>query len=141
MIVAVKRNKKQKLIKLISILVAIAMFVAYFMYLNQQHKDEAFKKLNIKKAKEIKEKKLKDIKIKYEKMILQESEKAVDLIGQKSVQLIKIVDNKIVIICDLNSNLDALMVRYGTMALVKRTIKETIVILDINYIIESKTNE
>lgn len=42
--------------------------------------------------------------------------------GQEHVLNVKLVDNKIVIICEPDTNLDALTVRYGVMALIKRTL-------------------
>ena len=45
------------------------------------------------------------------------------------------------IICEPNTNLEALMIRYGSMALVKESLKETIIAIDLKYIVESRINE
>lgn len=141
MIVTVKRNKKQKIIKIVSIIVTILMFFLYYQYMKNEYNIEQKKELEQKKAKKLQEERKINEKKRYEKIILKEIEKVVDLIGQENVQHVKIVENKILIICDLKTNLDALMVRYGTMSLVKKTLNEIIIILDINYIIESKLDE
>lgn len=117
MIVAVKRNKKQKFIKLISL------------------------ELEEKQALKLQEENKEKVKKEVEKAILTEIEKAVDLIGQEHVKHVKIIDNKVVIICEPDTNLDALIVRYGVMALVKKTLNEIVIAVDVNFILKSKLNE
>ena len=76
-----------------------------------------------------------------EKAIVTEIEKAVDLIGQKYIQHVKIIENKVVIICEPKTNLDALKVRYGAMALIKNTLNEIIVAIDVKYIVKSRLDD
>mgnify|MGYP003495109851 CR=1 FL=1 len=75
-----------------------------------------------------------------EKAILVEIEKAVDLVGQENIKHVKIIENKVVLVCELDTNLDALMVRYGVMAFVKKTLNEIIIAVDIDFILKSKLN-
>ena len=42
---------------------------------------------------------------------------------------------------DPDTNLDALKVRYGSTALIKKDINDTKIAIDLKYIIESKYNE
>ncbi len=140
MIVSVKRNRKQKIIKIASLVVVVIMFIAYYFHMENEFKIKQEKELQVKKAEKIRLenniKKKKDL----ERSLLSEIEKTVDLIGQKYINHIKIVEKKVVIICEPNTNLDALMVRYGSMALIKETMKETIVAIDLKYIVESRVN-
>lgn len=116
------------------------MFLGYYFYMSSQYEEKQRVELENKKALELKEEKDAAIKRNFEKALLAEIEKAVDLIGQENVKHVKIVDDKVVIICELNTNLEALTVRYGTMALTKKTLNEIIIAIDMNYILESKVN-
>jgi len=140
MIVAVKRNKKQKFIKFISLLVLVAMFAGYYLYMSKEFEQKQKIEQETLKAEKIRVEEEKKYKKNLEMAILTEIEKAVDLIGQKYIQHVKIIENKVVIICSVNTNLDALKVRYGTMALIKKTLNEIIIAIDIEYIVESRLN-
>lgn len=141
MIVAVKRNKKQKFIKLISLIVLVLMFVGYFYHMNETYAEKQRLELEEKQALKLQEENKEKVKKEVEKAILTEIEKAVDLIGQEHVKHVKIIDNKVVLICEPDTNLDALIVRYGVMALVKKTLNEVIIAVDVNFILKSKLNE
>jgi len=132
MIVTVKRSKKQKIIKLISIIAVIGMFIGYYFYMEEE--------LEAKKIAKIKQEK-KEMNRYLERFIYKEVEKAMDLLGQENIQYVKIIQKKIVIVCDLDTNLDALAVRYGTMALIKKTVNDIKIAIDLKYIVESKFNE
>lgn len=140
MIVAVKRNRKQKIIKLLSLVVVVAMFAAYYWHMSVQFQEQQKAEMEAKKAEKIAQETKKKNKKKLETAILSEVEKAVDLIGQENVRHVKIIENKLVMICEPKTNLDALMVRYGTMALIKNTLNEIIIAIDVKYIVESKLN-
>jgi len=140
MIVAVKRNKKQKFIKIISLAILVAMFAAYYVYMSKEFEQKQKIELETKKAEKIEIEKQKEYKRNLEIAILTEIEKAVDLIGQKYIQHVKIIENKVVIICEPKTNLDALKVRYGSMALIKNTLNEIIIAIDVKYIVESRLN-
>lgn len=140
MIVAVKRNKKQKLIKFISLVVLVAMFGGYYFHMSKEFEEKQRIELETKKAEKLEAEEKKKYKKNLENAILTEIEKAVDLIGQKHIQHVKIIENKVVIICEPKTNLDALKVRYGSMALIKNTLNEIIIAIDVKYIAESRLN-
>ena len=130
MIVTVKKSKKSKIIRIISLVFVVLMFVSYYFYQSSQFKQQEIenqKKLEAQKIEDEKNKKNAQI----EKYILLEIEKAVDLVGQENVTYVKIIENKAVIVCKKDVNLEALMVRYGTLALIKQTLNETIIALDL----------
>ena len=140
MIVSVKRNKKQKIIKIASLVVVVIMFIAYYFHMENEFKLQQEKELQLKKAEKIKIETKKKKKKLLERSLISEIEKIVDLIGQKYINHIKIVEKKVVVICEANTNLEALMVRYGSMALIKESLKETIIAIDLKYIVESRVN-
>jgi len=140
MIVSVKRNKKQKIIKIASLVVVVIMFIAYYFHMENEFKLQQEKELQLKKAEKIKIETKKKKKKLLERSLISEIEKIVDLIGQKYINHIKIVEKKVVVICEPNTNLEALMVRYGSMALIKESLKETIIAIDLKYIVESRVN-
>ena len=140
MIVAVKRNKKQKLFKIISLLILVCMFGAYYYYTSKAFEEQQLIELENKKVQKLEEEKQETVKKNIERAILVEVEKAVDLVGQEHVKHVKIIENKVVLVCNPNTNLDALLVRYGVMAFVKKTLNEVIIAVDIDFILKSKLN-
>ena len=143
MIVAVKRNKKRTLLKVVALLALVAMLGAYYLHMNKSFEEQQQKELESKQAlklqEEEKEKKEKEKKA-IEKAILTEVEKAIDLLGQEHIIHVKIIEDKIIIICEPATNLDALLVRYGAMALIKKTLNEIVIAVDINFILKSRLN-
>jgi len=140
MIVAVKtNNKKRTLIKILSIGAVILMFVAYYFHMSEEYE---------KQQKIEKQEKLQQIKIeeekqkakKLERVIYREIETAIDLIGQRKVIDVKLISNRALIVVDPDTNLDALKVRYGSAALIKKGLKDTKIAIDLKYVIESKYN-
>ena len=140
MIVAVKRNKKQKLIKFLSLVVVILMFAGYYWHMSNEMQKQQEAELQAKQAALQEQKAKDDEKKKVEGIIVNEVQKAVELIGQENVRHVKIIENRLILICELNTNLEPLMVRYGTMALVKNTLNELIIAIDVQYILKSKLN-
>ena len=140
MILAVKRNKKRGLIKILILLSLVGMFGAYYFHVNKNFEEQQLKEIEAKKAQKLKEEKKKKEKKDIEKAILTEIEKAIDLVGQENIKHVKIIEDKVVIICEPATNLDALMVRYGAMALIKKTLNEIIIAVDINFILKSRLN-
>ena len=130
MIVTIKKSRKNKVIKLLSILFVIGMFVAYYFYQSNKFQEQELQaKKELEAQKILQEQNDKNAQI--EKYIILEIEKAVDLVGQENVTYVKIIENKAIIVCKRDVNLEALMVRYGTLALIKQTLNETIVALDL----------
>lgn len=139
MIVAVKNSGPKKIKKIISLLVVVAMFVAYYFHMSDEFsaKDETVKQEVVKAPEDNKDEEAKKI----EHLIYKEVETAVDLVGQEYIQDVKIVKDKILITCDTSTNLDPIKVRYGTLALIKNNLNNIKVAIDIKYIVESKYNE
>lgn len=143
MIVAVKRNKKRTLLKVIILLSLVAASGAYYFHMNKNFEEQQKKELESKQALKLQEeKKEKEAKEKkdVENAILTEIEKAIDLVGQEHIRHVKIIEDKIIIICEPATNLDALLVRYGAMAFIKKTLNEIIIAVDINFILKSRLN-
>lgn len=140
MIVAVKNSgPKKTLTRVISLIVVIAMFVAYYFHMSEEFSsnEEVIKQEEVQN---VEENKAEDAK-KIERLIFREVETAVDLVGQEYIQDVKIVKDKILITCDTATNLDPIKVRYGTLALIKNNLNNIKVAIDIRYIVESKYNE
>ena len=74
---------------------------------------------------------------KIEKLIIKEAESCVELIGQSKIQSIQIVKDKISIVCDWDSNIEPVFIRYGVMALVKSTPENIKISIDLKFIVES----
>lgn len=138
MIVAVKKNKNYKLLKIIFLVIPV-LLIALFLY-NKNQANKELEKINLEKKEvlTIQANAKEDTKKEMERIILTEVEKAVDLVGQEHIRTIKIIDNKIVIVCETDANLEALFVRYGAMALIKKTLSETVIAVDVNFILKSK---
>ena len=141
MIVAVKTNtKKRFFIKVISTVVVVIMFIAYYNHMSNEFAMQAKKEKEEKlKAIEIDNKKA--MQKKLERIVYREAETAVDLIGQRNIQDVKIVSNKVLIVADVGTNLEALKVRYGSTALIKKDLKDVKIAIDLKYVIESKLDD
>ncbi|MEA2017766.1 MAG: hypothetical protein U9N59_04900 [Campylobacterota bacterium] len=130
-----KRNK-QLLIKALSMFSLVVMFWLYYGHMSDKFKEQnnqLLSKLELKK-----EKKITDKKNNLEKTIYKESVKIVDLVGQKNVQSIKIIKDKLFIVCDFNTDIEPLLIRYGVNAMVKHTDKSIKLALDLKMIVENK---
>ena len=138
MIVAVKKNKNYKLLKIILLVASIFMLILFLYNKNEERNELKKSELVKKEILTIEANKKEDTKKDMERAILAEVEKAVDLVGQEHIRTIKIIDNKIVIVCETDSNLEALFVIYGAMALIKKTLSETVIAVDVNFILKSK---
>lgn len=78
---------------------------------------------------------------KLERIIYREVETAVDLIGQRNIQDVKIISDRVLIVADVGTNLDALKVRYGSTALIKNDLKDVKIAIDLKYVVESKFDD
>jgi len=139
MILIVKGNNyKQWIRKGVAFTSLVLMFSWYY-----NHMSDEFKQTNekLKKELQIKTAKLQkkyNLSKKLERIIYKEAEKCVDLIGQEKIQSIKIEKNKLKIVCDWDTNIEPIFVRYGVIALVKSTPENIKIAIDIKYIVESK---
>ncbi len=140
MIISFKaKNKKQKIIKIVSLLALVFMLVIYYFYMSDQF-SKANTKTQLQKISTNQTIANKKKKKKLERLIYKEIETLVDIIGQKHIKKIKVISNKVLILCDANTNLDALKVRYGVMALIKKTSKNIQISINVQKIIQRKYN-
>lgn len=138
MIVAVKRSSYKKMvIKVISFVALVTMFIAYYFHMSEKFAQEEQAKADLAQEQKFKQERSAAI----ENIIYNEAQIAVDLLNQEHVRNIKVIANRLYIVCDPQTNLDALMVRYGVMALVKTSVDDTKIAIDLKQIIESKYRE
>jgi hypothetical protein len=121
-----------------SLMALIMMFVLYY-----NHMSDKFQLQNEKIQQELQKKtallkKKFDLAKKIEKIIYKEAEKCIDLIGQEKIKSVKIVKNKLLIVCDWDANMEPLFVRYGVMALVKSTPENIKIAIDLKFMVESR---
>jgi hypothetical protein len=129
-------NKNQLLIKALSMLSLLIMFWFYYQHMStkfQEQNNELVNKLD----KTIVKKEI-DKSIKLEKIIYKESLIIVNLLEQKHIQSIKIVKDKLYIICDFTTDIEPLLVRYGVGAMIKNTTNNIKIAVDIKTIVENK---
>ncbi|MCG3663548.1 hypothetical protein L5F37_09050 [Aliarcobacter butzleri] len=141
MIVAVKRNKSQKILKIIIVVLLVSAGAYYYNdYVETSRINAEKQKLEEEQKRILKAKEEEQEKIKQEaqREILAEVEKAVNLIGQEYVRDVKLIKNKVVFVCEPDTNIDALVVRYGAMALIKKTFDEIVIVVDIDFILKNK---
>jgi len=141
MIVAVKRNKSQKILKIIIVILLVSGGAYYYNdYIETARINAEKLKLEEEQKRVLKAKEEEQEKIKQEaqREILAEVEKAVNLIGQEYVRDVKLIKNKVVFVCEPDTNIDALVVRYGAMALIKKTFDEIVIVVDIDFILKNK---
>jgi len=137
LIIKEKHKTKQIIGKVLSYGFLIGMFTLYYF-----HKSNEFLESNDKLAKELKKNQdLQASKLELnknvEKVIYKEAESCVDLIGQEKIQSIKIVKDKLYIVCDWDTDIEPLFIRYGVMALVKSTPENIKIAIDLKFVVES----
>lgn len=137
MIVAVKRNNTKKLIvKLIAFAAVVALFTAYYFHMSGKFKEEEKAQSAQAKQSQLQEQRAAEI----ETLIFDEAQIAVELISQDKIRTVKVIGRKLYIAADPDASLDALMVRYGVMALVKTSVEDIKIAIDLKQIVESKYN-
>jgi hypothetical protein len=138
MIVAVKRtNYKKLIVKLIAFSAVIALFAAYYFHLSDKFQgEEKQQQTPLEIENQLKEKRASDI----ETLIYDEAQIAVELISQDKIRTVKVIGRKLYMATDPDASLDALMVRYGVMALVKTSVEDIKIAIDLKQIVESKYN-
>ncbi len=137
MILVVKGKDYRKLaMKTFSYVGLIVMFYFYYNHMSDkfsQTNQSLVKKLNIK----VDTKKNKLTK-KLEKLIYKEAERIVDLLGQHNIINIKIIEGKLFIICDYDTDVEPLLVRYGVKAMMRQNAKNIKIAIDLKFIVESR---
>ena len=137
MIVIIKgKNRNQLIIKAFSMLSLLGMFYLYYGHMSskfQEQNEQLLTKLDIKL-----ENKKQDFSKKLEKLIYKEAVIVVDLLDQKHIESIAVVKDKLLIVCDYNTNIEPVLIRYGVKALIKNTSKNIKIALDLNTVVENK---
>ncbi|MEA2050392.1 MAG: hypothetical protein U9O56_06665 [Campylobacterota bacterium] len=139
MIIIVKgKDYKRLLIKALSFISLFVMFYFYYQHMSDKFKtqnDQLVNKLNT--STEVKKQKKSKV---FEDLIYKEASIIVDLVGQENVHSIKVVKNKLLLlmVCDYDSNLEPLMIRYGVNAFIKSTSKDIKIAIDLKTIVENK---
>jgi predicted nuclease with TOPRIM domain len=137
MILVVKgKNYKRLAIKAFSYVGLIVMFYFYYNHMSDrfsQTNQSLVKKLHVK----VDNKKNKLTK-KLEKLIYKESERIVDLLGQHNIISIKIIEGKLYIVCNYNTDIEPLLVRYGVKAMMRQNAKNVKIAIDLKFIVESR---
>ncbi len=135
MIVVVKKNNFKKIaMKTISLLVVGGMLTAYYFHMNGKFSLESSEEDKIAQE-EANLPSQEKLARKLEKIIYKESENVVAMIGQTNVQKIRIVGKTLFIVCDSDTDIEPLMVRYGALALVKNTNKDIKIAIDLQNIV------
>jgi len=132
-------NKNQLLIKALSMLSLLIMFWFYYQHMSNKF-EEQNNELIDKLDKTIIKKEI-DKSIKLEQTIYKESVIIVNLLEQKHIQSIKVVKDKLLIICDFTTDIEPLLVRYGVGAMVKYTSKNIKIAINLKTIVENKYND
>jgi len=137
MIIIVKtRNKNQLLIKALSMLSLLIMFWLYYNHMSNKFQNQN-NALADKLDKVIVKKKI-DKSLNTEKTIYKEAVIIVNLLEQKHIQSIKIVKNKLYIICDYTTDIEPLLIRYGVAAMIRNSTKNIKIGIDLQTIVENK---
>ncbi len=140
MIIVVKGfDYRRVLVKGLSYLALIIIFYFYYGHMSTKFENQNNKlenELNIQKKEETLNKSLA-----YEDEIYKEAVVIVDLLEQKHIQSVKIIKDKLLIICDYNTDIEPILIRYGVKAFVKNTAKNIKIAIDVKTIVENKYEE
>ncbi len=136
-VVVKKKNIKKVVTKALVLLFLLAMFGAYYLHMSDvfvEMEEDISQKPNIAKKKELtKEEKL---ALKLEKLFYKEAEIIVDLIGQKHVRKVYVSKKNLLIHTDNETNIEPLLIKYGTNANYKAGIDYMTISVDLNFIVE-----
>lgn len=137
MIILIKGNNYKRLaIKGVSYLSLFIMFYLYYGHMsnkfaqqNQNLENQLTEQKVVKKSNKM---------LKYEDTIYKEAVVIVDLIQQRHVQSIKIVKGTLFLVCDYDTDIEPLLIRYGVKAFVKNTSKNIKIAIDLRTIVEKE---
>ncbi len=137
MIVIIKgKDYKRLIVKTLSFFSLLIMFYFYYQHMCDKFKEQnnqLVNKLNIK----IDNKKIEKAK-KIENIIYKEAVVVVDLLNQQQVQSVEVIKDRLLMICDYNTDIEPLMIRYGVNALIKSTSKNIKIAIDLQTIVGNK---
>jgi len=137
MIVLVQKNGYKRLI--IRSLSYVAIIIMFYFYYNHMCNKFANQTKTLKKDLNITKRVYNSpISDKYENAIYKEAVSIVDLLGQQYIISMKIVNKRLLIICNNDTNIVPLMIRYGVNAYVKNTQNNIKIAIDLTTIVENK---
>jgi len=137
MIIVIKgKDYKRIFIKTLSIISLFIMFYLYYGHMSAKFQQQN-KQLSNKLAIQVTNVKNK-ISEKVETTIYKEAVVLVDMLDQRHIQSVKIVKDKLFIICDYNTDIEPILIRYGVNAFVKNTSKNIKIAIDLKIITENK---
>lgn len=135
MIILIKGNSyRNYAIKGVAFLSLFIMFYLYYGHMSEKFSNQT-KELENKLTKQENLKNAKKI-LGYEDTIYKEALIIVDLIGQRNVQSIKVIKGTLFLICDYNTDIEPLLIRYGVKAFIKNTSKNIKIAIDLRTIVE-----
>lgn len=134
-VVVKKKNFKKVIIKALVLLFLIVMFGAYYLHMSNVFVDmESSDTTNTpKKVILTKEEKL---ALKLEDLFYKEAENIVDLIGQKYIRKVYVTKKSLTFHCDNNTNIEPLLIKYGTNANYKVGIDYMVITVNLDFIVE-----
>lgn len=139
MIVIVKnKNVKRTAIKTGAVLSLFLMFYLYYNHMSNKFAEQNQMLTTKLETKEKIERKLNDKSVKIENTIYKEASVIVKLLEQKHVKSVKVVKERLLIVCDYSTNIEPLLVRYGVNAMIKHTKTDIKIAIDLRTIVENK---
>jgi len=139
MILIVKGKSYKDIIRKVSAMTfLILMFFFYYEHMSEKFQVENKKLENELFVKNEIIKNNKKVKQKVSRIVYKEAEQIVDLIGQEHIQSIKIINDRLILVCDWDTNIEPLFIRYGVMALVKSTPQNIKIAIELKFIVESR---
>ena len=137
MIVIVKNRNYTQLIK--GSLSYIVIFIMFYLYYNHMSSKFANQTQQLQKTLHVKKQKSKEeMALKYEQTIYNEAKTIVKYLKQSKVWSVKVIKDRLYIICSADTDIEPLLIRYGVNAYVKHTQKNIKIAIDLSTIMEKK---
>lgn len=130
------KNKNQLLIKALALSSLVIMFGWYYLHMSTKFQDTKEELTTEFTSQTVHKETNKSITI--EKTIYKEAVTIVNLLEQKHIQSIKVIEDKLFIICDFTTDIEPLMIRYGVAAMIKNSPKNIKIAIDLRTIVENK---
>jgi len=121
------------------------MFVWYYFHMQDVYEEQELARLTQEQARisprDAKHSKKRNLSrsARLENKIYKEAQVIAGLIGQEYIQDMRISKDKLLIICDSNIPLEAIEIRYGAVALMKKSKQNIKIAIDLGYIIKSSS--
>ena len=138
MVVVVKAQNYKKNFAKIFLICSFAAVGLWYYFDTQVHPIDEKHDHNVTESVESKhEKRAKAL----EKIIFNEAQICVELLNQAKIKKISVVADKLIIVCDTDMDIEPILVRYGANALVKNSLTDIKIAVDLAYITENKYEE